>query len=74
MIIRRRKTNPQRWVITDRGWIAIWTLVLVAALAGGLALPCETENSHNCTWYAGVQGNGEGRTFTDVLTLVKYWD
>lgn len=59
--------------LTNRGWIAVFSVLLGVGIVTGLALPCETEESHNCTWYAGWQGNGAGESFTDVLTIVWHW-
>ena len=53
----------------------IITLIVLAALAltaATLASPCQTEDSYNCTWYADVQGNGQGRSFVDIAGMVIY--
>jgi MOSC domain-containing protein YiiM len=51
------------------------TLLMALLLYLGAVEPCETEDaSFGCTWYASVQGNGEGYTFTVLHngTLI-YW-
>jgi len=32
------------------------------------------EDSANCFWDASQQGNGQGRSFTDVNGTAVYWD
>ena len=32
-------------------------------------LPCPTEDSTNCTWYADIQGNGKGQSFTSFAAF-----
>jgi hypothetical protein len=54
--------------------IAALSLLTVLALTGvKLAQPCATEDSSNCTWYADVQGNGQGGSFTDVGGQLIRW-
>ena len=53
----------------------ILTLIVLAALAltaATLASPCQTEDSYNCTWYADVQGDGQGTSFIDIAGLTIY--
>ena len=53
----------------------IITLIVLAALAltaATIASPCQTEDSRNCTWYADVQGNGQGTSFVDIAGMVIY--
>ena len=47
--------------------------VLLAILAMATQ-PCEFEDSENCFWNAEVQGNGMGRSFTNVNGDIHYWD
>jgi hypothetical protein len=45
----------------------VGAVVLTAGVAlGSLSTPCPTEDSTWCTWYADVQGNGTGYSFTAV--------
>lgn len=58
------KRHPILWA-----WLALAFLALGGVI--GLALdnvsrPCEFEDSSWCTWYADVQGNGQGESFTST--------
>ncbi len=49
----------------------VWLLALVffglITAYPTLLPPCPTEDSQNCHWDATSQGNGQGRSFVDVL-------
>lgn len=44
---------------------------LVAAVAPHVT-SCASEDSINCTWHADAQGNGQGRSFTDINGTAYY--
>jgi len=48
-------------------------IILALATMALHAQPCNTEDSDTCTWYAGSQGNGNGRSFTATVYGVIYW-
>ena len=40
-------------------------IILTSGIAlGSLSAPCATEDSSWCTWYADMQGNGQGKSYT----------
>lgn len=42
-------------------------VILTAGIAlGTLSAPCPTEDSTWCTWYADIQGNGQGYSYTSL--------
>lgn len=68
----RFAVSPQR----RRFWHLCAILAFLAAAANFaaiLAKPCPTEDSRGCTWYAASQGNGLGRSFTDLGFATIYW-
>lgn len=52
----------------------LMVIALLLVLAGWLVQPCEYEDSNGCTWYAQVQGNQEGSSFTTLPNgALIYW-
>ncbi len=79
----RETTRPARYPATVKpvtrrrrfpfGSVAMLAVALtMMALTVYIARPCPTEDSSGCTWYAGTQGDGQGRSFVDVFGLVIY--
>jgi len=49
------------------GGIIAVAVVFTAGLAvGNLSAPCPTEDSSWCTWYADIEGNSQGQSFTAI--------
>ena len=59
-------------VVAMKKIIAITLLAALVLSAVTIARPCPTEDSPNCTWYADVQGNGQGTSFIDIAGMVIY--
>lgn len=48
--------------------------MIFALLFNLFFMPCEFEDSSNCTWYANIQGNTQGESFTNISDTTIFWE